>query len=42
MDFSSSASTESLLIYSNGRSLSPLIGHFNHIAEVSLGEGGGG
>lgn len=36
--FSTSASTESPLIYSNGTSLSPLIGHFNHIFKVLLGQ----
>lgn len=40
--FPSSARTESLLIYSNGMSLSYLIGHFNHIFKVLLGDGGGG
>lgn len=36
--FSTSASTESPLIHSNGTSLSSLIGHFNHIFKVSLGQ----
>lgn len=38
--FSSSASRESALIYSNGMSLFSLIGHFNHIFKVSLGDRG--
>lgn len=38
--FSSSASRESALIYSNGMSLVSLIGHFNNIFKVSLGDRG--